>query len=132
VRGEAIRAPFALAALVSLAPLAAAGCDDDGEPANASQSTDINGRTISELVIEGNDTTTLKVGTTTQLRATLRYADGTNRDITQDASIVWNTDSATLATVSSTGLVTGVKAGLVKISASYRGIVATESIGIID
>jgi len=123
---------IALAVFLGVVPLVAAGCDDDGEPANATQATDINGRTISELTIAGNDTTTLKVGTTTQLQATLRYADGTTRDISQDPGIVWNTDSPGVATVSAGGLVTGVKIGLVSITASYRGIVATERIGVID
>ena len=116
---------IALAVFLGVVPLVAAGCDDDGEPANATQATDINGRTISELTIAGNDTTT-------QLQATLRYADGTTRDISQDPGIVWNTDSPGVATVSAGGLVTGVKIGLVSITASYRGIVATERIGVID
>lgn len=113
-------------ALLALVPLAATSCSDAGEPANATQATDINGRTISELAVDG--TSTLKVDSTAQLRATIRYADGTSRDATQDVNILWNTDNPGIATVSNTGVVTARKIGTAQISANYRGIIATHSL----
>jgi hypothetical protein len=117
-----------LVALFVLAPVAATSCSDSGEPENATQATDINGRTISELAINGESS--LKVGDTAQLSATLRYADGTTRDVTQDPNVVWNTDNPGIATVTNTGLVTAAKIGAAKITASYRGIVASQTIAV--
>jgi hypothetical protein len=116
----------ALIATLALLPMVGAGCSDAGEPENATQATDINGRTISEVAIDGEGS--LKVGDTAQLTATIRYADGSSRDATQDQNVVWNTDNPGIATVTSTGLVTAEKIGRVSITASYRGIVASRPI----
>ncbi len=59
------------------------------------------------------DTTTLEKGDTLQLSATVT-PDGA------DASIVWATSSTSIATVSSSGLVTAKKAGTVKIRAKSK------------
>ena len=63
---------------------------------------------------------TLSTGGTTQLRAIVRFADGSTKDVTDDADTVWNTSNTSVATVSKTGVVTALKAGMVDISAGYK------------
>jgi hypothetical protein len=54
-----------------------------------------------------------------QFAATVKYADGTSKDVTDDPDTVWNTSDAALATVED-GLVTTISESLdVNISASY-------------
>lgn len=119
---------------VSLALAAApalVACSDSEEPDNAAQASDpANGKTISRLTLTGDDRTTLKEGETTQLKATLEYSDGTSRDITSASGVTWNTSDPSNATVSQTGLVTGVDEGGVEISVSYNGITQKDSIAI--
>jgi len=59
-------------------------------------------------------------GTTLQLSASGISSDGSSRDLTSLAT--WSTSNSALATVSSTGLVTGVTPGEVTISASFQGV----------
>jgi len=73
---------------------------------------------------------TLTTGTSLQFHAVVHYADGMNKDVTRDPSTVWNTSNPRLATVSSTGLVTAIKVGLVDISADYQGVKANEHFAI--
>ena len=62
-------------------------------------------------------------GTPVQLRALGAYSDGSVQNLT--ATATWTTSNATLATVSSTGLVTGKAAGLVSVQAQLGGVQAT-------
>jgi hypothetical protein len=58
--------------------------------------------------------------TTIQLTATARFVDGSSRDVTSSAT--WTSSDPTLATVSSTGLVTAVGGGPVDVRATYQGV----------
>jgi len=111
----------------SFAAATVVACGDDAEsPDNVAQATDpTNGKTISELALSGDDRTTLEEGQTTQLTATLRYADGTTRDVTNEAQ--WNTSDPSNATVAR-GLVTAIDEGPVEISVTYNGITQRDSI----
>lgn len=121
---------LALALAVMAAPVLGACNDDDDEPSNAVQATDpTNGRTISTLEIGGANRTTLERGRTTQLTATLRYADGTSRDITSEGAL-WNSSDTSNATVSASGLVTGVDEGSTEITLRYNGLEVKETITI--
>lgn len=62
-------------------------------------------------LIVGPATITLREGETRQYYATGSYSDGTQRDLTLDPSITWYTSFPDIASVSSTGLVTALKAG---------------------
>lgn len=69
-------------------------------------------------------TSTPVSASTTQLTATARYSDSSSRDVTSVAS--WESSDATIATVSTTGLVTALKSGTVEIGATFeqvRGII---------
>lgn len=73
-------------------------------------------------------TATIFIGTTQQLTATLRDANGT----TISRQPVWTSSAASVATVSSTGLVTGVARGDATITATADGVSATAQITVSD
>ncbi|MFZ0304315.1 MAG: Ig-like domain-containing protein [Terracidiphilus sp.] len=68
-------------------------------------------------------TVSMVPGATAQLTATGVYSHGSGPSTTQDLTnqVTWSTASADVATVSNTGLVTGVGAGTVSITASIKG-----------
>jgi hypothetical protein len=68
------------------------------------------------------------VGATSQFKATATMADGSTQDVTSQAS--WSSSNATVATVSSTGLVTGVASGSVTVAASYLTVSASDPIAV--
>jgi len=70
---------------------------------------------------------TINVGSTQQLVATGAYPDGSTQDLSSLAS--WNS-SASAATVTSTGLVTGQSAGTATISAALNGVTGNTSVTI--
>ncbi len=68
------------------------------------------------------------VGATAQLTATTRAADGTTLT---GRAVTWSTGSATLASVSQTGLVTGLASGgPITITATSEGVSGTATIGV--
>ena len=79
-------------------------------------------------------TVSMVVGATAQLSATGVYSHGTGPSTTQDLTtqVSWSTSSASVATVSTGGVVTGVGAGTVVITASIKGytglLTATSSV----
>ncbi len=68
----------------------------------------------------------LSANSTLQLTATAHYSDSTTQDVTNTAT--WSTGSSAVATVDSTGLVTGVGAGTTNIQATYNSTSGTSSI----
>jgi uncharacterized protein YjdB len=100
-----------LCASLFLALAAGAGC---------TSTTDVtdDGKAVSGLSV-GPSTDTMSTGSTKQLTATLQYADGSSRDVTDDSGTVWNTSNASVATVTASGMVTAVAVGAVEISADF-------------
>lgn len=66
------------------------------------------------------------VGDTERLQAIATFADGTQRDVTQQAT--WQSSDSTGATVSSAGTVLGIRAGSVQITATYQASSATRQV----
>jgi uncharacterized protein YjdB len=64
-------------------------------------------------------TTTVAAGLTQQFTASGNYSDGTSKPL---SSVTWATSDTSLATVSTTGLVTAVKQGTVTVTATSAGI----------
>nr|MBA3913911.1 Ig-like domain-containing protein [Terriglobales bacterium] len=89
---------------------ALAGCGSSSSKTPAAAS-------LQSITISGA-ATTVNVGTSMQLTATGNYAGGVTKDIT--SKVTWSSSSAALATVTSTGLVTGLKGGEVNISATLE------------
>lgn len=108
---------FAAAALFG-AVIGGCGVESAAEGTPSGGVTD-NGKTIASVDINPNQ---LAIGTgkTQQFHAVVRYADGTTKDITND--VVWNTSDPSVATVGQDGTVTTQKAGVVDITAEYKGV----------
>ena len=81
--------------------------------------------TLQSIAISG--TAPVK-GASIQFTATALYSDGTTKDVTSAAT--WATSDATIATVSATGLVTGVGDGTVSISATFQTATTTDPVQI--
>lgn len=102
---------FALSA-TALSGLAA--CSDSSDTNVDADS----GKAISSLDIGGDRT--VDVGATEQMTATVKYADGTTKDVTKDGELVWNVGDTGVATVSSDGVVKGVAFGSTSVKATYQ------------
>ncbi|MDX7901633.1 Ig-like domain-containing protein, partial [Aeromonas media] len=62
----------------------------------------------------------LAKGQTQQLTATATYSDNTTANVT--GSVAWLSDDAATATITATGLLTGVEQGIAEVTASLDGI----------
>lgn len=94
------------AATLAVAAAVAAACGGDG-------GTGVNTR-VTEVAVSA-PSPTLEVGATLQLSAQARNASG---NVFSDKSFTWASSSSDVAAVSETGLVTGVTAGTVTITAT--------------
>jgi Bacterial Ig-like domain (group 2) len=56
-----------------------------------------------------------------QLTAEATLPDGGKEDITSNAATGWSSDNTNTLTVSTTGVVVGVNAGITKVTASFEG-----------
>jgi trimeric autotransporter adhesin len=71
-------------------------------------------------------TTSLIVGQNQQLSATLKYSDGTTKDMTTSA--IWTSSATVIATVSAGGAVTGLSVGQSTITATTSGVSGTATV----
>jgi len=92
--------------------LFAVGCSNSTSPT-----------TVSSVTVTG---TAPAVGATSQFTATATMGDGTTQNVTSQAA--WTTSNASIATVSSTGVVTGVGAGSVSVAAVYQSVSGSDAI----
>lgn len=102
-----------LASAVVIFSLSAAACSSSSSGVDTN-----NGKAISSIDIGGD--VTLDKGSTQQETATVNYADGTKKDITSDGDAVWNVADTGVATISKTGLITGVGTGATTVSITYQ------------
>jgi uncharacterized protein YjdB len=79
--------------------------------------------TIASLAVTG---TAPKVGASAQFSAIATMGDGSTQDVSSLAT--WQSSNAAVATVSSTGVVTGVGAGSVTVNAVYQTVSASDAI----
>ena len=96
-------------------------CGGSGSPG---PSGPVGGGVVSSVQITSS-TTTVNVGATLTLSASARDATGTN---VAGAAIAWSSSAPNIATVSSSGVVTGVLAGTATITASSSGFSASTQI----
>lgn len=74
---------------------------------------------VSVSAVSG-DTLLFVLGQTRQLQATVRFTNGSSQTVT--SGVTWQTGSASVASVSATGLVTALGPGSAGITATYQGI----------
>ncbi|MEZ4358589.1 MAG: Ig-like domain-containing protein [Kofleriaceae bacterium] len=72
----------------------------------------------------------LAAGTTSQLTATITLTDGTTRDVTD--TVGWSSDDDAIATVSATGLVSGVAPGTSTVTATLGALSAEADLTVTD
>ena len=111
-REETMQMHRTILAILCGTALFAIGCSSSTSPT-----------TVSSLAVTGAAPV---VGATAQFTATATMADGTTQDVTTQAA--WTSSNATVATVSSTGLVTGVAAGSASVAAVYQSVSASDAI----
>jgi hypothetical protein len=100
--------PAAFFGLLALGALMTAGCKNF-----------FIGPTLTTVTVSPS-TPSVAVGKTQQMVATGTYDNGTTDTVTDSAT--WSTSDNTIATVSSSGLVTGVASGTATISATLNGL----------
>jgi len=103
------------------AAMAGPGCGGNEEPDVVDH-----GKTISSVEIT-TGITTLTMGSSIQLRAVVKYADGTSMDVTSNDDTTWNTSDPKVATVDNKGHVTAVEVGTVDVTITYKGVKGSES-----
>src|SRR5438067_972940 len=108
---------IAFAAAVAIA-LGMAGCSDSSPAPTPSPS-------VSSVSVTGS---TPNVGATTQFSATATLSNGTTQAVTSQAS--WQSTDTTVATVSSSGAVTGVDGGNADVRATYSGVAGSLGIAV--
>jgi uncharacterized protein YjdB len=82
--------------------------------------------TVTSITITGPQ---LAIGGSGQFTATANFSDGTTLNVS--ASSTWTSSNTAVATVSATGLVTGVSDGGVTITATYLGTSSTDTAQIV-
>ncbi len=83
----------------------------------------VSAATIVSLAITPNPPNSLAIGTTEQFTATGTFSDGSTQNVSSSA--IWLSSNNQVATVTNTGLATGVSLGNVTISAMFEGQSAT-------
>ena len=111
-----------LTSILVVTSAASIGCSDTSDAVD-------DGKAIAAVVITP-DKETLTTGTMLQFIATVEYGDGTTKDVTGDADVLWNSSDATLVTVSSDGMASALKVGVVSISATFNTEKGEESFAV--
>ena len=81
---------------------------------------EIPGPILTEIDLQPASPNNVAVGSTLQFAATATYSDGSSADLTNH--VTWGSSDTSVATISSTGLVTGMHAGTTVITASLSGV----------
>jgi hypothetical protein len=110
--------------LVPAIALIAAGCGASSDSTGPTSSATSPPTVVSITVTSGSGSLSA-VGQTRQLTAIATMSDGTTKDIT--ATATWTSGNTTVASVSSSGVVTAVGSGTVTVTVSYQGKTATIS-----
>lgn len=101
--------------MLIVATLAACGKDSPTEPARISSS----------IVLSSQSVIITAIGQTLQINATVLDQDN---NVLTDATVAWSSSKPTVATVSSSGLVTVVSGGIAQISATSGGVSAVANV----
>ena len=81
---------------------------------------------VTSVAVTGNAPT---IGLTAQLTATATFSSGVNQNVTSQAT--WQSSNTAIATVNSAGVVTGVSAGDVDITATYQAVAGRARLSVV-
>lgn len=118
----------AFVSLISAVCLVLAGCGGGSSHSNSTSNGTTTPTLSSITVTSSNSATSLAAGTTLQVAAQGTYSDGTTANLT--SKVTWTTSDATLASASSGGLLTGLKAGSITVTASQGSVNGTMKISV--
>lgn len=76
--------------------------------------------TLVSITVSSANSSTIAPGTTLQLTATGTFSDSNTCDLTAIAG--WSSDTSSVGTVNSTGLVSGISSGAANVSATWDGV----------
>ena len=113
---------FLTLALVTALTLVTVSCSSTPSSTSATTSTSNVAPTLSEIAVTPNPPANLIIGSTQQFTAIGIYFDGSSKEIT--SLVTWTSDTTGVATISSSGLATGLAAGTAKITATLSGVTA--------
>ena len=113
ILGAVTRASLPVCFVIALTGV---GCGSSNSAYEPVAPTVVSSHTLSMLTINGR-TSLDAIGETSQLNAVATFSDKTVRDVTSEVG--WTSQNASVASVSSSGLVTAVGFGAAQISASY-------------
>ena len=83
---------------------------------------------VPTAIVTSPASVTVGIGKSTQLTATATLSDGSTQDVTAQAT--WSSADTTIATIGSTGVVTGVAGGTTTVTAQYAGFSASTSVSV--
>lgn len=116
--GKAFGAPIVLTLLA-----AACGGSNPSTTTTTSPASPSATPTVQSVTLSANATALTQVGSTTQVSATATLSNGTSSDVTPVCT-GWQSDTASVVTVSSGGLLTAHTAGTAAITATCDGVAA--------
>ena len=110
--------------LLLLVSLLFTGCGGGG---GGSTSTGGNNATLTSISVAPSSPNVVVQGTA-QFKATGMFSDGTSKDVT--STVIWSSSSSTVASVSSSGLATGLKAGATTITATSGSLTGNTNLSV--
>ncbi|WP_164885316.1 beta strand repeat-containing protein [Geovibrio thiophilus] len=81
-----------------------------------------------ENIVISPPSASIIIGRTAQLEAVALYSDDTSADITTSIDTDWSSSDNAIATVSNTGLVTGIASGTVTVTAEYKNVTKSATV----
>lgn len=111
-----------LTALAIFVCLVVAGCGGRGK--SSLNTSGNSSSSLTSLSVAGANS--VPAGMTLQLSANGTYSDGTNSNVS--SQVTWKTSDATVATISSAGLLTALKQGSVSVTAAMGAVTGSASI----
>ena len=90
-----------------------------GDQVTGTLDVTVTAATATEIIVSPADAT-ISEGATRTFAATANFSDATSQALLNEV-VTWTSDDATIATVTTSGLATGLKAGAVNINAAFGG-----------
>ena len=124
---DTTKARVSTAGVITGVRVGAATITASSEGRAATASVTVTTGPVDHIVITPSSVTNLRAGHSEQLSASAVDANG---DVIAGATFTWHSNSTAVATVSSSGLVVGVRTGSTTITATYSGKTGSASVSV--